>query len=114
MTKKVKAFLPDIAISFCSPEDARICFGLGIKHIAFFDSPHVNAVIRVTLPLIQKLLILKIIPKKEFLKYGINKNNIVSYNAIDAFVTIKRKNRSKQIFTIKNNKRKNILIWVEK
>ena len=50
MTKRVEAFLPDIAMSFCFPEDARICFGLGIKHIAFFDSPRVNAVIRLTLP----------------------------------------------------------------
>ena len=68
LSRKIERFLPDIAISFCSPEAARISFGFGIKHIAFCDSPHANAVMRLTLPLIQKLLIPSPIPKKEFFK----------------------------------------------
>lgn len=66
MTKKIKEFGPKIAIIFCSPEDSRISFGLGIKHIAFCDSPHAEAVMKLTLPLIQKLLIPSVIPKKNF------------------------------------------------
>jgi len=113
LSRKIKAFSPDITISFCSPEAARISFGLGIKHIAFCDSPHADAVMRLTLPLIQKLLIPNVIPKNEFSKFGINKKNIISYKAIDASVTIKRKINQKERLPFKDNKRKNILIRVE-
>ncbi|MHA7646416.1 DUF354 domain-containing protein [Nitrosopumilus sp. S4] len=113
LTKKIISFSPDLVISFCSPEAARISFGLGIKHIAFCDSPHANAVMRLTLPLIQKLLIPNVIPKNEFIKYGINQKNIISYNAIDAFVTIQRKINSNAILPFYKNKQKNILIRIE-
>ena len=113
MSRKIEAFSPDLAISYCSPEAARISFGLGIKHIAFCDSPHANAVMRLTLPLIQKLLIPHVIPKNEFSRYGIDKKNIISYKAIDAVVTIKRKIDQNESLPFKNNKRKNILIRIE-
>ncbi len=113
LSRKIKTFSPDLVISFCSPEAARISFGLGIRHIAFCDSPHADAVMRLTLPLIQKLLIPNVIPKKEFSKYGIDKKNIVSYKAIDAVVTIKRKINQEATLPFKENKRKNILIRVE-
>lgn len=113
LSEKIRAFSPDIAISFCSPEAARIAFGLGIKHVAFCDSPHAEAVMRLTLPLIQKLLIPFTIPKKEFSKYGIDEKNIIQYKAIDAFVTIQRKIDQKAKLPFKNNNRKNILIRVE-
>ena len=113
MSRKIEAFSPDLAISYCSPEAARISFGLGIKHIAFCDSPHANAVMRLTLPLIQKLLIPHVIPKNEFSRYGIDKKNIISYKAIDAVVTIKRKINQNESLPFKNNKRKNILIRIE-
>ncbi|WP_371504408.1 DUF354 domain-containing protein [Nitrosopumilus adriaticus] len=111
--KIIEKFSPEMAISFCSPEAARISFGLGIKHIAFCDSPHASAVMRLTLPLIQKLLIPNVIPKNEFSKYGIDKKDIISYNAIDAFVTIKRKINQKKVSPFKKNNRKNILIRIE-
>ena len=113
MSRKIEVFSPDLAISYCSPEAARISFGLGIKHIAFCDSPHANAVMRLTLPLIQKLLIPHVIPKNEFSRYGIDKKNIISYKAIDAVVTIKRKINQNESLPFKNNKRKNILIRIE-
>jgi len=113
LSKIIQTFSPDIVISFCSPEAARISFGLGIKHIAFCDSPHANAVMRLTLPLIQKLLIPYIIPKKEFSKYGIDKKNIISYKAIDAAVTMKRSINQKAVLPFDKNNKKNILIRVE-
>jgi hypothetical protein len=109
----IDKFSPELAISFCSPEAARVSFGMGIKHIAFCDSPHANAVMKLTLPLIQKLLIPWIIPKKEFSKYGIDAKNIIPYRAIDAYVTIKRNLNQKDSLPFKNNHRKNILIRVE-
>jgi len=113
LSRKIKTFQPDVVISYCSPEAARVSFGLGIKHIVFCDSPHANAVMRLTLPLVQKLLTPNIIPKKEFSKFGISEKNIISYKAIDAFVTIKRKIDDKISLPFKNNKRKNILVRVE-
>ena len=109
----IDKFSPELAISFCSPEAARVSFGMGIKHIAFCDSPHANAVMKLTLPLIQKLLIPWIIPKKEFSKYGIDTKNIIQYRAIDASVTIKRSVNQKDSLPFKNNHKKNILIRVE-
>lgn len=107
----ITKFSPELIISFCSPEAARISFGLGIKHIAFCDSPHASAVMKLTLPFIQKLLTPKVIPKEEFSKYGINNNDIIQYNAIDAYVTIKRKPIEKNN-PFKKLNRKNILIRV--
>ena len=113
LSKKIQKFEPEVVISFGSPEAARISFGLGIKHIMFCDSPHANAVMKLTLPLIQKLLIPYVISKKEFSKYGINEKDIVQYKAIDAVVTMKRKINENYNLPFKNNNRKNILIRVE-
>ena len=113
LSKKINKFKPDVVISFGSPEAARISFGLGIKHVMFCDSPHANAVMRLTLPLIQKLLIPYVIPKKEFSKFGINEKDIVQYKAIDAVVTMQRKINQNIISPFKNNNKKNILIRVE-
>ena len=113
LSKKIKRFEPDIVISFGSPEAARISFGLGIKHVMFCDSPHANAVMRLTLPYIQKLLIPHIIPKKEFSKFGVNERDIIQYKAIDAAVTIKRKINENIKSPFEDNNKKNILIRVE-
>ena len=113
LSNRIKKFEPDLVISFGSPEAARISFGLGIKHIMFCDSPHANAVMKLTLPLIQKLLIPYVISKKEFSKYGINEKNILQYKAIDAMVTIQRKIDENINSPFKKNGKKNILIRVE-
>ena len=110
--KIIQKFKPELTISFCSPDAARISFGLGIKHIAFCDSPHAEAVMRLTLPLVQKLLIPWIIPKKEFTKYGIDAKNIIPYKSIDAAITIKRKS-AKQNLNFKKPGKKIILIRME-
>ena len=113
LAKKIESFSPDLVISFCSPEAARISFGLGIKHIAFCDSPHAEAVMKLTLPLIQKLLTPYIIPKKEFSKFGISQKNIIPYKSIDAAVTLKRKIDERVKLPFENNDKKNILIRIE-
>ncbi|MDG7049919.1 MAG: DUF354 domain-containing protein [Nitrososphaerota archaeon] len=109
LSKIIDRFKPDLAISFCSPEAARVAFGLGIKHVAFCDSPHAEAVMKLTVPMIQKLLIPWIIPKKEFAKYGIAEKNIISYKAIDASVIVRSAVKQKP----KPKKKKSILIRVE-
>ncbi len=94
LMKIIKKFSPDVAVSFCSPEATRVSFGLGIKHIAFCDSPHAEAVMKISVPLVDRLLIPWIISKKEFLKYGISAEKITSYKAIDASVIIKNKSNN--------------------
>lgn len=114
LTKIIKKFSPDVAVSFCSPEATRISFGLGIKHIAFCDSPHAEAVMKISIPLVDRLLVPHIIPKNELSKYGISVKKIISYKAIDAAVIIKNKsnnhNNSTILKKLKNTKKKTVLI----
>jgi uncharacterized protein len=111
LSRIIKKQSPNIVISFCSPEASRVAYGLGIKHIAFSDSPHAEAVMRLSVPLVQKLLIPWIIPKNEFVKFGIAKENILQYKAIDASIIAKRIVKKTKVRN--NKKRKTILVRVE-
>ena len=91
LTKKMKKFSPDLLISFCSVDAARVAYGLGIKHIAFSDMPHAHIQLSLTVPLCDKLLTPYIYTKKSFAKYSIKPRNIIQYNAIDAAFTSKYK-----------------------
>lgn len=103
---------PDLLISFCSPEASRVAFGLGIKHIAFQDSPHATAVMKLCLPYVSKLFTPWIIPKNEYIKFGIDKKDIIQYRAIDAAITIKRDVSGKIRLPFKEHK-KNIILRLE-
>lgn len=111
LTDIISKFSPDLIISFCSPEASRVAFGLGIKHIVFSDSPHAEAVMKLALPFAQKLLIPWIIPKKEFVKYGVSKSNIIQYKAIDAAAIVKNDSDVKPI--VVNGHKKTIVIRLE-
>jgi len=80
---------PGIAMSFCSPEAARVAYGLRISHYAVCDSPHAEAVCRLSLPVSEKLFTPKAIPKAAWKWYGIAPKQIVRYNAIDPVVWIR-------------------------
>jgi len=112
LSKIIKKNKPNIAVSFCSPEASRVAYGLGIKHISFSDSPHAEAVMRLSIPLVQKLLIPWVIPKKEFEKFGINKKNIIQYKAIDA-ASIALRIPKKNKFSLTSKRKKTILVRVE-
>ena len=96
LTKKIEKWSPDLLISFCSPEASRVAYGLGIPHIAFSDSPHAKAVMKLSLPYVTKLLTPWIIPKQDFDGFGINYKNIIKYRTIDAGVIIKNYKKNKQ------------------
>jgi len=110
LTKKIQKFNPDLLISFCSPEASRVAFGLTIPHIAFSDSPHAKAVMRLSLPYVTKLLTPWIIPKQDFVEFGIAQKKIIKYKAIDAAVIIKNYEKNYQK---KSNSRKIIVIRPE-
>jgi hypothetical protein len=80
---------PDLAISCCSPEAARVAYGLGIPHCALCDSPHAEAVCRLTIPLSRKLFTPRAVPKSAWKRYGIPSSDIVRYNALDPAVWIR-------------------------
>ena len=83
LLKIIQKFSPDLVISFSSPEAARISFGLRIDHIGFNDSPHAEAVARLSLPLLTKLFSPSLIPLSSWTKYGISPDNIIQYNGLD-------------------------------
>ena len=91
LVRKISKFLPDITLSSCSPEAARVSYGLGIHHICFSDSPHATAVMKLSLPYANKLLIPWIIPKSDFENMGIEPKNIIQYKTIDAAQITKQK-----------------------
>mgnify|MGYP006272720339 FL=1 len=109
LSSLVEKFKPDVLVSFCSPEASRVGFGLGIRHYAFCDSPHAEAVMKLSIPFVDKLLIPWIISKNEFTRYGIKQRNIITYKAIDASIIVRNAIRIKR----QKNKRKTILIRVE-
>ncbi len=89
----VNRFEPDLAITFCSPEASRVAYGLGVRHIAFNDSPHAKAVSRITLPLTDHLFSPWVIPVNEWLPYGISKARITRYRGLDPVAWLKQETR---------------------
>lgn len=89
LTRHVVMKKPDLAVSFCSPEAARVAYGLGIPHYAICDSPHAEAVCRLSLPLSKKLFTPKAIPKSAWKRYSILSSDIVQYDALDPAVWIR-------------------------
>ena len=108
----VKEFGPDVAVTFSSPEGSRVAFGLGIRHIGFIDSPHSDAVAKLTLPLTSKLYCPWVIPYSAWSGYGIAKKNIVHYKALDPAAWLKH--HEDDIREVKQDKRKmKILLRLE-
>ncbi len=86
----VEEWGPDTAVSFSSPEAARVAFGLGVPHVAANDSPHIRPVARLTIPLSRYVCSPWIIPRRIWLDFGAYRDGIVSYRALDAAAWVKR------------------------
>jgi len=102
LSSLVEELKPDIAISFSSPEMARVAFGLGIPHICINDSPHAEAIARLTLPLSKILFTPKIIPKKSWVRFGIPSEDIIQYNALDPWTWLKDFKPDRKILELLN------------
>jgi uncharacterized protein len=111
LAEVVKRSEPDVALTFSSPEGSRVAFGLGIKHIGFNDSPHAEAVARLTIPLTSKLYCPWVIPYSAWSGYGITKKDIVHYRALDPAAWLKH-HEDDDIQEIKQDK-KMILLRLE-
>ena len=114
----VQAFEPNLAITFSSPEGARVSFGLGIRHFSFNDSPHATAVSKLTAPLTDLLFCPWIIPYSAWSKFGLPKTSIIRYKALDPIAWLKRStdqlHTPTNIDTIYGNRnKKNVLVRLE-
>lgn len=89
LSRIINELRPDIAIGFASVEAARVSFGLSIPYFCISDSPHAEAVSRLTVPFSKKLFTPFVIPKDCWVKFGILKSNIIQYKALDPIVWIK-------------------------
>ncbi|MEM2338310.1 MAG: DUF354 domain-containing protein [Candidatus Bathyarchaeia archaeon] len=79
--------LPDVAISHQSVELCRVAFGLAIPIILTADTPHADAVNRLTIPLSKALVVSEAIPKRLFACYG--KPKIYQFKGVDEVAWIK-------------------------
>jgi predicted glycosyltransferase len=89
LTDLINKFEPDFAITFSSPEGSRVAYGLGIRHIGFNDSPHAEAVSKLTIPLIDHLFSPWVIPISAWVRFGISKIKITQYRALDPVAWLK-------------------------
>jgi uncharacterized protein len=86
----IEEWKPDTAISFSSPEAARVAFGLSVPHVAANDSPHSWRVARLSIPLSDYICSPWIFPKRIWLAFGAPPDGIISYKALDAAAWLKR------------------------
>ncbi len=89
LTRVTEELNPNVVVSFSSPELARVAFGLKIPHICLNDTPHAEAVARLTIPLVTHLLTPEMIPKSAWSKFGISTKKITQYRALDPWAWLK-------------------------
>src|SRR5881296_2028651 len=90
LAQLIDSWGPDTAVSFSSPEAARVAFGLGVPHVAVNDSPHSWLVARLSIPLSRYVCSPWIIRRKVWLSFGAWPDGIVPYKALDAAAWLKR------------------------
>jgi predicted glycosyltransferase len=90
LAQLIESWRPDTAVSFSSPEAARVAFGLGVPHVAVNDSPHSWLVARLSIPLSRYVCSPWIIRRRVWLSFGAWPDGIVAYRALDAAAWLKR------------------------
>lgn len=85
----IENWKPDVAVSFSSPEAARVAFGLAIPHVAANDSPHAWMVARLTLPLSRFVCFPWIFSRKTWIDLGARPASLASYRALDPAAWLK-------------------------
>lgn len=90
-----KDAMPDFAVSHQSVELCRTAFGLGIPAIVTADTPHAEAVNRLTVPLATKLVVSEAVPPQFYKKYGARE--IVRFKGVDEVAWIRDFKPSKDL-----------------
>ena len=111
LAKVIEEHEPEVAISFSSPEAARVAYGLKIPHYCISDSPHAEAVCRLTVPLSRKLFTPWVIPMYAWKRYGMQPRDIVRYRALDPVVWLAGyKNNPKALDVLHLNTAKPVIV----
>jgi uncharacterized protein len=82
---------PDFLFCITSPEAIRIAFGLGIPHIMFYDEPRSVGCSKLTLSMVEHLVVPGPIPYEWYGSYGIAEDKVVRFNGIDEVAWLNRK-----------------------
>ncbi len=90
LARYVEKEVPNAALCFASPECARVAFGLNIPLFCVNDSPHSEKVAKLTTPLTTILFTPWVIPLSIWVGFGIPRNRIVAYRALDPAAWLKR------------------------
>ena len=109
LTEIINRFRPDLTVSFCSPEASRVAFGLGIRHVGFGNIPHYAAMMKLSVPMLDKLLVPRHIPKRKFSRFGMSQSDIVQYDAMDEYVIVKNSSGKPRPLKLHLKKEKTIL-----
>jgi len=80
---------PGLSFAFASPEAARTAFGLGIPHYTANDSPHAEAVAKLTIPFSDRLFSPFVIPRGVWVRLGARPSQIIQYNGLDPMAWLK-------------------------
>jgi len=78
---------PDIAVSHGSADLCRVAFGLNVPIISTFDSPHADAVNKLTLPLVDVAVVSKAIPDEILHEYHVKK--VIKFEGVDEVAWMK-------------------------
>jgi len=89
LSKLVKGMKPDLALAFTSVEAARVAFGLKIPFSCITDTSHAEAQNRLTIPFCRLLFTPWVIPKREWVRFGIASESVIPYRAIDPIVWLR-------------------------
>ncbi|MFB0561698.1 MAG: DUF354 domain-containing protein [Candidatus Lokiarchaeia archaeon] len=89
LAEYISRFDVDLLVSYCSPEAARVAFGLQIPIINIYDAPHAVKQVLLVSRLVDAHLSPKCIPKQEWLKLGFKSEQLIFYDAIDPAAWLK-------------------------
>lgn len=78
---------PDVAISHGSVDLCRVAFGLGMPIISTYDTPHADAVSRLTIPLSDVVVVSKAVPENYLHTYGAKR--IITFDGVDEVAWMK-------------------------
>lgn len=78
---------PDVSISHQSVDLCRVAFGLGVPIVTTADTPHAEAVNRLTVPLSSVLIVSESIPGKIYKSYGARE--ILNFKGVDEVAWIR-------------------------
>jgi predicted glycosyltransferase len=78
---------PDVAISHQSVELSRVAFGLDVPVVLTADTPHANAVNRLTVPLTENLVVSEAIPESFYKRFGAKR--ITRFRGVDEVAWIR-------------------------